>query len=116
MTDKISPDNSADKNEADENKAGDTVFDGNLVPSIERQLRLQFEEAQDCWVLLYPEGMVKLNPSAAEILKRCDGVKSIDQITGDLESAFETTGLSKDVHAFVTIALEQRWISVSEPT
>ena len=31
--------------------------------------RLQFEPVQDCWVLLYPEGMIKLNASAAEILR-----------------------------------------------
>lgn len=91
-------------------------IDTSAIPSIEKQLRLQFEEAQDSWVLLYPEGMVKLNPSAAEILKRCDGVKSISEITVDLESAFDTTGLAKDVHAFVEIALEQRWIRLSGPT
>ena len=102
--------------ESEENKPGtDNAFEGSEVPSIERQLRLQFEEAQDSWVLLYPEGMVKLNPSAAEILKRCDGVQTIGQITADLESAFETTGLAKDVNAFVNIALEQRWIRLSEP-
>ena len=36
----------------------------------ERRFRLQWEPAQDCHVLLYPEGMVKLNQSAGEILKR----------------------------------------------
>jgi pyrroloquinoline quinone biosynthesis protein D len=31
--------------------------------------RLQWEPAQNAHVLLYPEGMVKLNQSAGEILK-----------------------------------------------
>ncbi len=42
-------------------------------PRIGRGFRLQWEPVQDCHVLLYPEGMVKLNESAGEILKRCDG-------------------------------------------
>jgi pyrroloquinoline quinone biosynthesis protein D len=86
-------------------------IDSTLVPAIANGYRLQFETAQDNWVLLYPEGMVKLNPSAAEILKRCDGKTNIVDIIGALETAFETTGLTRDVHSFLTIAREQHWIS-----
>ena len=40
------------------------------VLEISRHFRLQFEPAQSAWVLLYPEGMVKLTGSAGEIMKR----------------------------------------------
>ena len=40
------------------------------VPQISRRFRLQFEPAQSAWVLLYPEGMVRLSQSAGEIMKR----------------------------------------------
>ena len=49
-------------------------------PRIAAMFRLQFEPVQDCWVLLYPEGMVKLNGPAAEILRRCDGQRSVAEI------------------------------------
>jgi len=65
-------------------------------------------------VLLYPEGMVKLNGSAGEILKRCDGGRTVGEIISDLEAAFATTGLAKDVTAFMRIALEKRWLEISE--
>ncbi len=42
-------------------------------PAIGRGFRLQWEAAQNAFVLLYPEGMIKLNASAGEIMKRCDG-------------------------------------------
>ncbi len=42
-------------------------------PAVGRGFRLQWEAAQNAHVLLYPEGMIKLNGSAGEILKRCDG-------------------------------------------
>ncbi|MFK7893521.1 MAG: pyrroloquinoline quinone biosynthesis peptide chaperone PqqD [Granulosicoccus sp.] len=83
------------------------------VPSINPLFRLQYEEAQESWVLLYPEGMVKLNPSAAEIMQRCDGEASFAQIVSKLEEAFETTGLEKDVLGFADVALEQRWIKLA---
>lgn len=83
------------------------------VPAIANGYRLQFEEAQDTWVLLYPEGMVKLNPTASHILQRCDGKSSVQAIVGQLEAAFETTGLSEDVQGFLAIAHEQHWITLS---
>lgn len=88
-------------------------IDPQHVPAIANGYRLQFEEAQDTWVLLYPEGMVKLNPSASEILQRCDGKACVTDIVETLEKAFDTSGLSKDVHSFLTIAREQHWITLN---
>jgi pyrroloquinoline quinone biosynthesis protein D len=81
-------------------------------PALERRFRLQWEPAQNAHVLLYPEGMIKLNASAGEILKRCDGRATVADITADLERAFAATGLAGDVMAFIAMALDQRWIAV----
>jgi pyrroloquinoline quinone biosynthesis protein D len=80
-------------------------------PRIGRGFRLQWEAVQDCFVLLYPEGMVKLNQSGGEILKRCDGTRSVAQIVGELEQAFGMQGLQGDVLAFMEIAGKQRWLA-----
>ncbi len=82
------------------------------VPRIGRGFRLQWEEAQQCQVLLYPEGMVRLNGSAGEILRRCDGQRSLAAIVSDLEQAFGATGLQADVLAFVDIALQKQWLEL----
>lgn len=79
-------------------------------PKLAPMYRLQFEPAQDCWVLLYPEGLVKLNQPATEILKRCDGKADVAGITADLEQAFSTTGLRDDVDDFLNHAYAQHWI------
>ena len=81
------------------------------IPRIGNGFRLQWEPAQGCHVLLYPEGMVKLNGSAGEIMVRCDGARSIEAIVGELETAFNATGLTGDVIAFVEIAAKQRWLT-----
>ena len=90
-----------------------TAITATTVPRIAAGFRLQWEPAQDCHVLLYPEGMVKLNQSGGEILKRCDGERDVDAIVADLESAFNATGLRGDVDAFIEIAVKQRWLVLS---
>ena len=81
------------------------------VPKVGPGFRLQWEPAQDCHVLLYPEGMVKLNGSAGEIMSRCDGLRSVGDIVADLEQAFSANGLQGDVVAFVEMAGKQRWLA-----
>ncbi|MGO9947997.1 MAG: pyrroloquinoline quinone biosynthesis peptide chaperone PqqD [Steroidobacteraceae bacterium] len=81
-------------------------------PAIERRFRLQWEAAQNAHVLLYPEGMIKLNGSAGEILKRCDGKATIAEITADLERVFASSGLSGEVIAFVALAVKNQWLAV----
>jgi pyrroloquinoline quinone biosynthesis protein D len=79
-------------------------------PKLSKLFRMQWEEAQSAWVLLYPEGMVKLNQSAGEILKRCDGERDVNAIVGDLEATFSATGLLADVQEFLQAAVERGWI------
>jgi len=80
------------------------------IPAIRRLFRLQWEEVQQKYVLLYPEGMVQLNQSAGEILKRCDAKADVAAITADLERAFNQSGLEPDVLSFLEIAHGQGWI------
>ena len=75
-------------------------------------MRLQWEPAQEAHVLLYPEGMVKLNGSAGAIMSRCDGVRTVAEIVADLERTYGLTGLSGDVSAFVALALDKRWLEL----
>ena len=79
-------------------------------PALSRLFRIQWEEAQGNYVLLYPEGMVKLSLSAAEILKRCDGAHTVPAIVGELEQAFNCGGLHADVDDFLRAAAERGWI------
>jgi pyrroloquinoline quinone biosynthesis protein D len=72
--------------------------------------RLQWEEAQEKYIILYPEGMVELNQSSAEILKCCDGLKNLGQIVAELEEKFAATGLTNDITAFLEVALQNGWI------
>lgn len=79
-------------------------------PKLSRRFRLQYEEAQTRWVLLYPEGMVQLNDSAAEILKRCDGEHTVSAIVTELEQAFSVQGLTTQVESLLEEGGRRGWI------
>ena len=80
-------------------------------PAIAKGYRLQFEPAQNTHVLLYPEGMVRLNQSAGEILKRCDGATTVDDIVAQLERDFNASGLRGDVLDLLAHAFDKDWIT-----
>ena len=86
------------------------ALDSESRPAVERRFRLQFEPAQGTHVLLYPEGMIKLNSSAGEILKRCNGSATLGEIVAELERAFATAGLEPQVRAFLEQALAKGWV------
>jgi pyrroloquinoline quinone biosynthesis protein D len=82
------------------------------IPLIAARGRLQYEPAQQSHVLLYPEGMIKLSETAAEILKRVDGVATVGQIIADLEHAYPGADLRNDVVEFFETAHARRWITI----
>ena len=84
--------------------------DAPQLPHLSRRLRLQHEAAQTRWVLLYPEGMVQLNDSAAEILRRCDGRHTVADIVNELESLFDTQGIAPQVHELLAEGTRRGWL------
>jgi pyrroloquinoline quinone biosynthesis protein D len=84
------------------------------IPRFRRGFRFQWEPAQSGHVLLYPEGMVKLNESAGAILGEIDGQRCVQDIVAELEAAFPQTGaLEGDVIEFLDHARQQHWIELS---
>ncbi len=86
------------------------ALDEKAALQLQRGYRFQWEPAQEAFVLLYPEGMVKLGGSAAEILKRVDGAASLSAIVAGLEQAFPGVDLRRDVIEFLEHAHAKGWI------
>jgi pyrroloquinoline quinone biosynthesis protein D len=82
-------------------------------PAVAATCGLQYEPAQGCWMLLCPDGLVQLNTPAAEILRRCDGRRSIEQIVGELELAFAQPALHDDVCTFLDEARQRGWLQAA---
>lgn len=81
------------------------------IYALARHYRFQWEEAQQCYVLLFPEGMIKLNGGAGEVIKRVDGSKTVADVVQELEAAFPgVPDLKSDVLAMFDLAIEKAWI------
>lgn len=82
------------------------------VAKLNKLYKFQFEKAQDAWVLLYPEGMITLNPSAGEIMQMVDGNRSDDDIVAVLKQKFPDAGeeIEADIRTFLKGAADKAWI------
>lgn len=88
-----------------------TPPDLTAVPRFNPHFRFQWEPAQQAHVLLYPEGMVKLNGPAGEILACVDGQRDTAAIIAELQAKFpEAEGIEQDILEFLTDACGQHWI------
>ena len=80
-------------------------------PRLVTGARLRYDEVREEHVLLIPEGAVRLNPTAAEVLELCDGERSLDEIVGTLSARYEGADLGDDVQGLVD-GLTQRGLVV----
>jgi pyrroloquinoline quinone biosynthesis protein D len=72
----------------------------------------RWEDTQDAYVLLYPEGVVKLNQTAGEIIKRCDGKLTVGEMVAELQALFpgDDTRVAEGVYKFVEVFRAKGWI------
>jgi pyrroloquinoline quinone biosynthesis protein D len=81
------------------------------IYALARHYRFQWEEAQQCYVLLFPEGMVKLNGAAGEILKRVDGQRTVGEVVVDLQQTFpDVPDIEADILSMLHLAIEKAWL------
>jgi pyrroloquinoline quinone biosynthesis protein D len=89
-------------------------FDRSKKPTWRQGYRYQYEPAQKGHVLLYPEGMIKLNDSAALIGGLIDGERSVAAIIGELEQQFPgVPELGEDIEQFMAVARAEHWIELA---
>ena len=80
-------------------------------PRLATGARLRYDEVREEHQLLIPEGVVRLNPTAAEVLELCDGRRSLDDIVGALSARYDGADLREDVLGLVD-AMAQRGLVV----
>ena len=89
-------------------------FDRSKTPTWRTGYRFQYEPAQKGHVLLYPEGMIKLNESASAIGGLIDGQRSVAAIIEALNEQFPGfPELGSDVEQFMEVARAQHWIELA---
>lgn len=82
------------------------------IPALSPLFRFQWEEVQNCHVILYPEGMVKLSQTAGQIMLQVNSTSTINEIIQILSDLFNGADVENDVIAFFEQAVENGWIKL----
>jgi pyrroloquinoline quinone biosynthesis protein D len=67
-------------------------------PTLRRGVRLAYDRTRQRHVVLFPEGVLVLNDTAAAVLRHCDGDTDLDGIVGALRSRYDGV-VAEDVRA-----------------
>ena len=69
---------------------------------------LRRDDVRGLDLILLPERVVKLTPTAAEVIRLCDGGRTVDAIIIELQAKYVGPGLAADVMALIGRLAEQR--------
>jgi len=77
--------------------------DEQAVPRFAPGVRLKYDEARSCWVLLAPERVLMPDETALEILRRCDGQARLATIIDELAASYDVSRdvIAADVQALI---------------
>jgi pyrroloquinoline quinone biosynthesis protein D len=84
-------------------------------PRLVTGARLRYDEVREEHLLLVPEGAVRLNPTAAEVLGLCDGERSVEDIVGVLTERYRGSDVGDDVRGLLD-AMTQKGLLVDAAT
>ena len=66
-------------------------------PRLADGARLQYDDVRQEHLLLVPEGAVRLNETAAQVLELCDGHRSPEEIAAALSQRYSGADVTADV-------------------
>jgi pyrroloquinoline quinone biosynthesis protein D len=78
-----------------------------MKPRLRKGVRLSFDKTRDTHVLLYPEGVLVPNATAAAVLALCDGESTVEEIATALGTRFQGV-CTQDVTDVLTRLAERR--------
>jgi pyrroloquinoline quinone biosynthesis protein D len=89
------------------------ALDPDARPRLMRGVRLREDPARG-FVLLAPERVLTANPTAVEVLKRCDGERTLAQIVDELVLAFsaDRERVAADVEALLADLAAKRMVAL----
>jgi pyrroloquinoline quinone biosynthesis protein D len=75
-------------------------------------VRLHFDTTRDAWVLLAPERVIEMEGPANEILQRCDGNRTVEQIIDELAVVYtaDRVEIASDVTDMLAALVAKRML------
>lgn len=94
--------------------SADHPFGDEVRPRLPRGVRLRHDRTRDAWVLLAPERLVMPDENAIEVLRLCDGERTVAAIVDELAVMYsaEPAEIRADVEAFLVELRDQRMVEL----
>jgi pyrroloquinoline quinone biosynthesis protein D len=85
-----------------------------VAPRLPRGVRLKHDDTRGEWLLLAPERVVKVDAIAVAILRRCDGVATIETIVNDLAATYsaDRARIEADVRTLLADLAAKRMVDL----
>ncbi len=65
------------------------IVEADTKPVLPRHIKLRHDAGRDAWVLLAPERVFTPDPIAVEVLKLCDGDRTVRDIAAELAAEYQ---------------------------
>lgn len=91
-----------------------SIIENHTRPRFARGVRLQWDDIRKQHVLLFPEGALVLNPTAAAVLELCDGKLTVGEIVTELEERYQGANVGNDVHNLVSRITERGLLVIDD--
>lgn len=79
------------------------VITGQTQPKLPRHAKLRFDKPRDMWIILAPERVFELDDVAHEVIKLCDGERTVAQLIEVLQEKYQAPpgAIESDVTAML---------------
>ena len=78
------------------------VISDAAIPCLVSKARVKWDETREKHLLLFPEGLLVLNPTAHDVLALCDGQRAVVEIVKTLSEQYQTNAVAVDVRDLLT--------------
>ncbi|MDX6297398.1 MAG: pyrroloquinoline quinone biosynthesis protein [Nocardioidaceae bacterium] len=83
------------------------------LPKLASHVRLSHDSARNQHVLLSPETVAVLNGTSADILRLCDGRRSVAEIVAELQGRYDRV-VDDEIRAFLARMAAKRCVVISD--
>lgn len=82
-------------------------IENHVCPRLVRGVRLQWDDVRQRHMLLFPEGALLLNSTAAAVIELCDGKRTLGAIAAELQEIYQGGNVANDVRHLLSRLAEK---------
>lgn len=90
------------------------LIDGKTIPKLADKIRLHYDGAREQWVLLAPERVLQLVGPAADIIRHCDGAKTVEELVAIMSAEYNAPDeeIQSDILEMLQSLLDKRFLQI----